>query len=146
MTSPVPAIYKSIVRATSDLIQDANASGLYGQIGYHNWEERGAEIDLPSSTLIGVEGFSFDENRGLWVIRYVLGLSSYHDTNLLNEIDLIGQIHERFGEDKKVDLLQLSDGAVASELVVSKFHVFPMSQSELRNYRTFGVELLRTGT
>jgi len=146
MTSPIPAIYKSIIRATSDLIRELNETGLYGQIAYHNWEERGAEQTLPKYTLIGVDGFSFIENDGLWNIRYALALSSYNDVNLLNEIDLIARIHERFGEREKVDLLQLSDGAVASELVVSTFRMYPMSQSELRNYRTFAIELLRTGT
>lgn len=147
MSSPIPAIYKSIIRATTDLIEAANAAGLYPQpIGYHNWEERTPETQLPQSTLIGVDGFSFDENGGFWVIRYALAVSSYRDTNLLTEIDLIGIIQDRFGEGCKVDLLQLSDGAVASELVVSAFKVQPMAQSEQRNYRTIGVELLRTGT
>lgn len=93
-----------------------------------------------------MDGFSFEENEGRWTIRYALALSSYHDVNLLNEVDLIAKIHERFGEREKVDLLQLSDGAVASELVVSAFRMYPMSQSEQRNYRTFAIELLRTGT
>lgn len=134
------------MRATSDLIKNLNAEGVYGQIAYHNWEERGPEKNLPKYTLIGVEGFSFIENDGLWNIRYGLGLSSYNDVNLLNEIDLIARIHERFGEREKIDLLQLSDGALASELVVGAFRMYPMSQSELRNYRTFAIELLRTGT
>lgn len=146
MPSPIPAVYKSIVRATSDLIDALNASGLYGLIGYHNWEERALETTLPNNTLIGVDGFSFDENDGRWIIRYAMAVSSFRDINLLNEIDLIGAIEERFGEKEKIDLLQLSDGAIASELVVSAFKMLPMAQSELRNYRTIGIELLRTGT
>lgn len=147
MSSPIPAIYKSVIRATTDLIEAANAAHLYPQpISYHNWEERTPETSLPQSTLIGVDGFSFDENGGFWVIRYALAVSSYRDTNLLTEIDLIGIIQDHFGEGCKVDLLRLSDGAVASELVVSAFKMQPMAQSEQRNYRTIGIELLRTGT
>jgi len=39
----------------------------------------------------------------------------------------------------------MENGEVASELIVSIFRMLPMSQSELRNYRTFGIELARTG-
>lgn len=115
-------------------------------ISYHNWESRSPEENLPSHTLIGTDGFSFDENAGLWIIRFALAVSSFRDTNLLTEIELIGYLQERYGEGKKIDLLRLSDGAVASELVVSAFKVQPMAQSEQRNYRTLGIELLRTGT
>jgi hypothetical protein len=145
--SPIPAIYKSIVRATTELIEAVNASPLYPTpVQYHNWEERTPETELPMATLIGVDGFSFDENEGRWVIRYSLAVSSFRDVNLLTEVDLIAQMHDRFGEGKKVDLLVLSDGSVGSELVVSAFKMMPMSQSEQRNYRVLAVELLRTGT
>lgn len=124
-----------------------NASPLYPTpVQYHNWEERTPETELPTTTLIGVDGFSFDENEGRWVIRYALAVSSFRDVNLLTEVDLIAQMHNRFGEGKKVDLLVLSDGSVGSELVVSAFKMMPMSQSEQRNYRVLAVELLRTGT
>lgn len=147
MSSPIPAIYKSIVRSLTDTIEDLNTKGLYPHpIEYHNWEERTPETQLPQTTLIGTDGFSFDENQDFWMIRYALAISSYRDTNLLTEIELIGLIQDRYGEGKKIDLLSLSDGAVASELVVSAFKVQPMAQSEQRNYRTIGIELLRTGS
>jgi hypothetical protein len=145
MSSPIPAVYKSIIRATSDMIDALNATGLYSPIQYHNWESRGEESELPRDTLIGVDGFSFDENNGLWIIRYSLAVSSYRDINLLNEIELIGDIHDRLGQNEKVDLYDLSDGEVNSELVVTTFKMLPMAQSEIRNYRTIGIELNRTG-
>lgn len=147
MSSPIPAIYKSIIRSISDLIETVNAGSLYTEaVGYHNWEERTPETQLPNHTLIGTDGFSFDENGGFWIIRFALAVSSYRDTNLLTEVDLLGLIQDRYGEGCKIDLLRLSDGEVASELVVSAFKVQPMAQSEQRNYRTIGIELLRTGT
>lgn len=147
MSSPIPAIYKSIIRSLSDTIEAINAEGLYPeQISYHNWEERTPETQLPTHTLIGTDGFSFDENGDFWIIRYALAVSSFRDTNLLTEIELIGKLQERYGEGKKVSLLELTNGEIASELVVSAFKVQPMAQSEQRNYRTIGIELLRTGT
>lgn len=129
------------------MIETINTEGLYPEdIDYHNWEERTPETKLPQKTLIGTDGFAFDENEGRWIIRFALAVSSYRDTNLLTEIELIGMIDERFGEGKKLDLLKLADGSIASELVVSSFRVLPMAQSEQRNYRTIGIELLRTGT
>ena len=147
MKSPIPAVYKSTIRAISDLIEDVNAQGLYPTaLQYHNWEERTPEVQLPQTTLRGLDGFAFDENGGFWLIRFALALSSYRDANLLTEVDLVGLIHDRFGEGEKVDLLSLSDGEVASQLVVSAFKSMPMGQSEQRNYRTINIELLRTGT
>lgn len=129
------------------MIETINSVGLYdNDIEYHNWEERTPETQLPQRTMIGVDGFSFDENGGFWVIRFAMAVSSYRDINLLTEIELIGAIQERFGEGCKIDLLELSNGEVASELVVSAFKMQPMAQSEQRNYRTLGIELLRTGT
>jgi hypothetical protein len=146
MSSPIPAIYKSIVRSISDVIEVINAKSLYPEaIGYHNWEERTPETELPASTLIGTDGFGFDENEGRWLIRFALAISSYRDVNLLTEVELLGLLHDRYGEGKKIDLLSLSDGAIASELLVSQFKVQPMAQSEQRNYRVIGIELLRTG-
>lgn len=145
MSSPIPAIYKSIVRATSLLINDMNAANV-GPVAYHNWEERGEEKDLPEISLLGVEGFSFDENKGFWVVRYGLALSSYNDVNLSREIELVGMIHDRFKESSQIELIDLATLTTDNILHVSDFKVMPMGQSELRNYRSIGIELLRAGT
>ena len=147
MSSPIPAVYKSIIRAVSDAIDVINADPLYPTpVEYHNWEERTPETQLPQTTLIGTDGFGFDPNEGRWIIRFALAVSSYRDANMLTEVELIGKLDDIFGEGKKINLLSLSDGAIASELLVTQFRVMPMSQSELRNYRTIGMELFRTGT
>lgn len=145
MSSPIPAVYKSIIRAVNDLVTELNSGGLYGQISYHNWENRADEDKLPRHTLIGLDGFGFDENQGRWVIRLSVAISSYRDANLLNEIEMIGKIHERFEQGGSIDMLNLTTGVVENQLHISEFEVMPMAQSELRNYRVIGMELLRAG-
>lgn len=142
----IAPLYKSVVRFTTDLIDNMNAVGRFPAIGYHDWESRGDENKLPSMTLIGVEAFGFEENRGLWIIRFGLGVSSFRDANLLNEIEMISYMQTLFGEGCKVPLLNVETAAEVSELVVTEFQMLPMAQSELRNYRTIGIELKRTGT
>lgn len=144
--SVITPAYKSIVRATVDMIEELNVSQRWGEIAYHNWESRGDENELPRATLIGIDGFGFNENEGRWMIRYAMGISSFRDFNLVKEIEMIDAVHAYFGQGKKVKLLDMDTGDVVNELVVSDFDVLPMAQSQLRNYRTIGLELLRTGT
>ncbi len=146
MTSIITPVYKSIIRAAVDMIDELNAGQKYGEVGYHNWESRGEENKLPSTTLIGLDGFGFNENQGLWLIRFAMGVSSFRDFNLMHEIEMIDDVHQRFGEGKKVNLLDMDNGDIVNELVVTDFDMLPMAQSQLRNYRTIGLELKRTGT
>jgi len=144
----IAPLFKSILRYTSETIEEINAAGVYPEVRYHDWESRGDEDKLPRCTLIGVEAFGFHENRGLWDIRFGLGVSSYRDANLLDEIELIDFLHTRFGEGRKVPLYAVSgdNAEQISELVSTDFQSLPMSQSSYRNYREIGIELKRTGT
>lgn len=144
----IAPIYKSIMRYTADVITEINATPGYPPVQYHDWESRGDENSLPRATLIGVEAFGFRENRGLWDIRFGLGISSYRDANLLQEIELIDFLQTKFGEGCKVPLYDIIGEAAqqVSELVSTDFESLPMSQSSYRNYREIGIELKRTGT
>jgi hypothetical protein len=121
-------IYKSIVRSTVDLIEVLKSTTGDDAIQYWSWESRADENKLPSSTLLGVDAFAFEENRGLWNVRYALALSSYRDANLLNEITLIDIIQKSTGEGKKVTLRN-SEGNPESEMVVSAWQLAPMAQA-----------------
>jgi hypothetical protein len=136
-------LYKSVVRATHDLVKDIEATT---PIRYWDWENRDDEDKLPRETLLGVNGFNLHENLGLWIIRFGITLSTVDDANLLLEADIIDMIHERFGEKQKIFLRDPDDGSVISELVSVDFEVMPMGQTQVRNYRAIGVELRRTGT
>jgi hypothetical protein len=144
--SVIEPVYKSIIRRVTDMIDDLNALGQFRELTWHNFESRNDENELPQTTLIGLDGFSFDENQGLWIIRVALGISSYRDLNLLEEIELINAIHSHIYEGAKVPLLEMDNGDEVNELVVTNFVMLPMAQSELRNYRTIGLEIKRTAT
>lgn len=142
----IEPVYKSIIRSVTDVIEEINDLDLVeGDVVYHNFEERSNEDNLPPTTIIGTDGFSFDENNGLWLIRYALAVSSYKDANLLREIKVIDYLQQRFGKGKKIKLLEMDAGDQVSELVVEEFRVPPMGQSEMRSYRTILLELARTG-
>lgn len=142
--SAIPMIYKSVIRHIVDLIGEISSTTGNHEISYHDWESRADENTLPKETLIGLEGFTFNENKGLWVTRFGIALSSYQDTNLLNEIEMLGIIHDSTGEGKKIKLLDPIEGEELSEMVVAAWDLAPMGQSQLRNYRTISIELLRT--
>lgn len=142
----VSQIYKSILRSITDFIDETNALEVLPKLVFHNFEERSLETKLPDETLFGLDGFSFTENKGLWIIRLALAVSSYRDTNLHDEIELLDEIQHRFGENQKIILLSEVTGDEVNELVVTDFELLPMAQSEVRNYRTIGLEIKRTGT
>jgi hypothetical protein len=137
-------IYKSVVRAASDLVEQIETTMPGLGIRYWSWEDRSDEDKLPRVPLLGVNGFAFDENRGLWIIRFGITLSTVDDANLLLEADLIDMIREIFGEDKKIALRDPDDGEIISELVSVDCKVMPMGQTQLRNYRSLGIEMRRT--
>lgn len=142
--SPIPALYKSAVRKVVDLIDELQTTTGNPEIAYHDWESRADENKLPKVTLLGIDGFTFEENRGLWVVRFGIGLSSWQDTNLLNEMEMLGVIHAMTGEGTKFAYLDPETGEELSELVVAAWNLSPMAQTQLRNYRTISIELLRT--
>lgn len=138
------SVYKSLLRNTVDLIGEINATIPGVDVEYMDWESRYDEDKLSQTTLLGVDGFMWEEREGLWVTRYALGLSSYQDANLLREIDILDIIQAKTGEGKKVNLLNPTTGELVSELVTSAWQLSPMAQSQYRNYRTISIEMLRT--
>lgn len=143
--SVIPHIYKSIIRNTMDLISQIGNTTGNQDIAFHSWDARVEEDKLPRQTLLGPEGFNFEENGGLWVIRYGLTLSTWQDVNLLDEIEIVGLIHDATGEKTKVPLLSEVDGSEVGELICSAWVLAPGVQTSLRNYKSISVELLRAG-
>lgn len=139
-------VYKSVVRATNDMVKEISATTGDQSARYWSWEARVDEEQLPRATLIGVNGFTLDENFGLWIIRFGITLSTVDDANLLHEADIIDIIHDWYGVRKKIDLRDPETGDPINELVSFDFQVLAMTQTQMRNYRSIGLELRRTGT
>lgn len=139
-------LYKSVLRATNDMIKDIQSTTGDQTITYWSWENRADEDQMPRDPLIGLNGFQFEENGGLWIIRFGVTLSTVDDANLLLEADMIDVVHEWFGEKKTIKLRDPENGDYINDLVSVDFEVSPMGQTQLRNYRTISVEVRRTGT
>lgn len=139
--------YKSVVRSVTDLIKDIQSTtGRFADLQYWSWEDRFDETDMPRVPLIGVNGFTFDENRGQWLVRFGLTVSTVDDANLLDEADLLDVVLDTYGYQKKVAVLDPDTGELINELWSVHCEVLAMSKTALRNYRSVGIELLRTGT
>lgn len=139
-------VYKSVLRAVGDLVKDIQSTMPDHPSRYWAWESRDDEDKMPREMLIGVNGFALDENLGQWLIRFGISISTVDDANLLTEAEIIDMIHDLFGEKKKIGLRDPENGSVESELVSVHWEVMPMVQTQLRNYRSIGIELRRTGT
>lgn len=143
--SVIPHIYKSIIRHTQDLVSVIADTTGNQNIQYHTWDARADENKLPDATLLGIEGFNFDENEGLWIVRYGLTLSTWNDRNLLDEIELVGIIHDHTKYLSKVRMLDEQTGLEIGEMVCSTWELAPGGQTNQRNYRSILIELLRAG-
>lgn len=146
MSKIYSTLFKSTQRAVNDLIKEIRATTGDQGVRYWSWESRADEDKMPREPLIGVNGFAWDENQGLWLLRFGITLSTVDDANLAFEADVIDMVHERFGEDQKFAMRDPTSGTIINELVVTKFEVMPMGQTQLRNYRTIGIEAKRTGS
>lgn len=143
--SVIPHIYKSIIRNTQDLVSLIGQTTGNQNVQYHSWDARAEENKLPDATLLGIEGFTFDENEGLWIVRYGLTLSTWNDLNLLDEIEILGLLHDRTGWKTKVRMLNEQTGLEIGEMICAHWEVAPNVQTSFRNYRSVGIELLRAG-
>lgn len=144
MSFDLESLYKSIVRHVQDTIVAIRAEGISTDLTYYSWDSRGEVQEMPATDLIGLAGWSFRENGGLWEVRSGLTLSTINDENLFREIKMMNIIHDFWGEGSKVKMLDKLTGEQFSEMVVSDFDMMPAGNSEKRNYRPIGVELLRT--
>lgn len=144
MSFDIESLYKSILRHVQDTIQEVKDKGISDTLTYYSWESRGETQEIPAKDLLGLSGWTFRENGGLWEVRAGLTLSTINDKNLLREIKILDTIHNKWGEGSKIKMLDRLSGMEFTEMVVSDFDIMPSGTSEKRNYRPIGIELLRT--
>lgn len=140
----IEALYKSLLRHVHDIMDEAKALGLSSTLDYYAWDSRGDVSETENRDLIGLAGWSFKENGGRWLVHAGVVLSTYNDENLFREIAILNFIHDKLGEQSKIPMRDKETGDKVDELYVAEFEIMPAGQSELRNYRTVALELLRT--
>ncbi len=140
------SLYKSLILQVQKVIVDAHAADLTTDMIYYAWDSRGETGELPNKDLIGLSNWTFRENGGLWEIRAALTLSTYDDENLFRQMEILDVIHNYFGEEVQVPMVDKDTGEQYTNLVVSDFDMLPTGQSERRNYLPIGIELLRTAS
>lgn len=145
MAFKISNIYKSIVKHLVDTIAEAVGEDISDDLAYYPWDSHGDEAELPPSDLIGLAGWSFQENKGLWEIHCGITISTLNDENLFREVALVDAIHDRFGEECSIPMRD-DTGAEYTQLVVKEFEMLPAGQSEKRNYRPIGLTLRRTSS
>lgn len=127
-----------------DGVDEIRENGISPELDYFAFDSRGEQAELEPHDLLGLAGWSFNENRGLWVIRAGINISTINDINLFREIEIIDALHDLFGEGCTVPMRDPVTGDEYTQLVVSEFDLMPASYSEKRNYRPIGLELRRT--
>jgi hypothetical protein len=143
MSFKISNVYKSLVRHMVDTVDAAQL--VSPGLTYHSWDARNEEAELPNNDLLGLSGWTFKEDRGLWLVHCGITLSTVNDENLLREVEIVDVIHDLWGEQKIIPLRD-DQGNEYSQLVVEDFDLLPAGQSEKRNYRPLGLELLRSGS
>lgn len=139
----VSNIYKSLVRHLVDTIDVIKANNVSPGLDYYAWDMRDDKAELGGRDLIGLAGWTFRENRGLWVVHAGITISTINDENLFREAAIIDAIHDMWGEEMPVPMRD-DNGDEYTQLVVKEFEMMPAGTSEKRNYRPIGLELLRT--
>jgi hypothetical protein len=143
MSFKISNVYKSLVRHLVETTEAAQS--ISPGLAYHSWDARNEEAELPNIDLIGLSGWTFKEDRGLWMVHCGITLSTVNDDNLLREVEIVDIVHDFWGEQKIIPLRD-DQGNEYSQLVVEEFDLLPAGQSEKRNYRPLGLELLRSGS
>lgn len=144
MAFQISGVYKSLVRHLMDTIDVIKSGGASSDLSYFAFDSRGEAAELEATDLIGLAGWSFNENGGLWEIHAGFTISTINDENLFREIAIVDAIHDAFGEDCVIPMRDPTTGQEYTQLVVTEFEMMPAGQSEKRNYRPIGLTLRRT--
>lgn len=144
MAFQLSSIYRSLLRRVVETIDDVRDQGISSTLTYYAWDSRNDQAELEAMDLLGLAGWTFRENKGLWMIHAGLTLSTLNDENLVREVAIMDVIHNRWGENASIPLYDIDEGTVYTNLVVSEFEVMPAGTSEKRNFRPIGLELKRT--
>ena len=145
----IESLYKSLVRNVVDIQNEIKARSISPDMEYYAWDTRGNVTELPNVDLIGITGFSYEENEGLPVIQIGILVSSVLDTNAFKEVQILDVIRNACVDGDHYKTWKLRDPATGSEwaqLQVANFEIMPAGRSEVRTTRAVGIELLKTSS
>jgi len=143
MSFRISNVGKSLMRHLMDTIDAVKAADVSPGLEYYAWDSRSDEAELSEVDLIGLAGWTFKENRGLWDVYAGITISTINDENLFREMAIIDAVHDMFGDDCVIPMRD-DNGDEYTQLVVHEFEMLPAGNSEKRNYRPIGLQLKRT--
>ena len=132
-------IYKSLLRFVGDLA-DAAPHPLI----YHAWDSRNDEAELPRADIIGISGWTYNDDQALLSVDMGVTLSTIDDINLMREVDLIDYCWANAGSGMEIPVRDVLTGQDINKLAVTEFRIVPSGQSVIRNYRTMALSMLLT--
>jgi hypothetical protein len=144
MAFDLESLYKSLIRSVMDVVDDCHQLGIAPGLQYYAWDSRAEVSTPPSVDLIGLAGWTFRENHGLWIVHAGITISTFNDENLFREIKIIDALHNRWGDQLDIPMLDKDTGEEYTHLKVVEFEIMPLTNAEKRNFRPIGMQLVRT--
>jgi hypothetical protein len=142
------SLYVSAIQVINEIRQEIIDAGISDDIQYYSWDSRGQETELPNKDLIGLMGWTYDENDGLPTIEWGILTSLVLDQNQFREVKVLDIIRRKFvvggGDYKTVPLVDANTGEEYSCLQVAAFEVMPAGRSEIRSTRNIAIGLMKT--
>lgn len=141
------SLYVSAIAEINSVIEEIMSKGISKDIAYYSWDARGQETELPNTDLIGLMGWTYNENEGLPVIQLGILTSLVLDQNQFREVRVMDILRNRFcgpdGDYKTLRLVTPDLGKEYGLLQVTDFEVMPAGRSEVRSTRNVAIELIR---
>jgi len=141
-------VYATLVAKVQEIIEELKLEGISEEIQYVAWDARMDPTELPSTDLIGVADWTFDEGEDhMPDIEFVILLSILNDKNLFREVAIANKIRNKCVHLSKPEYLTWTvrdeDNKPFSQLTVTNFTMLPAGESEARTVRQFGISLKR---
>lgn len=136
----------SITKAVVDLVQEAKTANLSADIQYLEIDAR-KELDdgsLPPTDVMGITQFALaQQDQSLWMVHFMVGISTVNDTNLFRLRDLANLVFNRMQGGNTMDLYDSASGTKATWIyILPETASLPTHRVETRPFRFIQVQAL----
>lgn len=142
------SLYVSAIYAIEQIMDEMKVKGLSKDIAYYSWDSRGQETELPNTDLIGLMGWTYDENDGLPTAELGILISLVLDENQFREVAALDIIRNKFvdgpADYATIPLIDADTGVEYSRMQVAAFEIMPAGRSEQRSTRNVAIQLMKT--